>query len=99
MLLWPAGERTPAVQQDGRAEVALWSAQGPAAHSRSTLWAILLSHLAGGARIGVGITQPIVPGCLVCNGDVAHALIFVGSMALLSAFSVLVVIGEVRRVA
>jgi ACS family D-galactonate transporter-like MFS transporter len=46
----------------------------------------------------MGITLPIVIGYLVRNGDFAPALVFVGSMALLSAFSFSVIIGEVKRV-
>ena len=46
----------------------------------------------------MGIILPVVIGYLVRGGDFAPALIFVGSMALLSAFSYLVLIGKVERI-
>ncbi len=68
----------------------------------SSIAPVHLVGLASGAfnfvGTSMGITLPLVIGFLVRNGDFSPALIFVGSMAGLSAFSYLVIIGEVKRV-
>ncbi len=68
----------------------------------SSIAPVNLVGLASGAfnfvGTSMGIILPLVIGYLVRGGDFAPALIFVGSMALLSAFSYLVLIGKVERI-
>ena len=46
----------------------------------------------------MGIIVPLVIGFLIRGGNFAPALAFVSAMALISAFSYLVIIGKVERV-